>query len=66
MSRRISDDHKTRLNRLMFDFKVTIERSIDGFKILGLCNSTEPRAKDLESAISLAEKECKRIYGKYM
>ncbi|EPY6812509.1 hypothetical protein ACXEGP_002422 [Klebsiella quasipneumoniae] len=65
MSSRISSENKIRLHRLMFDFKVKIERSMDGFKVIGLGNNTEPRAKDLEAAIQIAERECQRIYKKH-
>lgn len=66
MAARISEEQKRRLSHLNTEFKVKIERSIDGFKVIGLGNNTEPRAKDLDSAIELAERETKRIYGKYL
>lgn len=66
MSSRISDNHKKRLHHLYSEFSVRVERSINGFKVIGLGNNTEPRASDLESTITLAEKECQRIYSKYL
>lgn len=66
MSKRITDIQKQRLNVLTFEFGVRIERSMNGFKVLGLNNGTEPRAKDLDEAIDLAERETKRIYAKYL
>jgi len=66
MSSRISSDQKRRLCILLSEFGVRIERSIIGFKVLGLGNNTEPRAESLNSAIDVAEKECKRIYAKYL
>ncbi|MDU5780723.1 MAG: hypothetical protein E6Z83_07925 [Pantoea sp.] len=66
MSSRISSEQKKRLCRLLAEFGVRIERSINGFKVLGLGNNTEPRAESLDSAIDMAEKECHRIYAKYL
>ncbi len=66
MSSRISPENKKRLRSLLMEFGVRIERSIDGFKVLGLGNNTEPRADSLDSAIEVAEKECHRIYAKYL
>ncbi len=66
MSSRISNEQKDRLCRLLSEFGVRIERSMNGFKVLGLGNNTEPRAETLDSAITLAEKECHRIYAKYL
>lgn len=66
MSQRITDQQKTKLNRLSSEFGVRVERSIDGFKVLGLGNNTEPRASSLDLAIELAETETKRIYKKYL
>lgn len=66
MASRISENHKKRLIHLQSEFGVRVERSINGFKVIGLGNNTEPRALDLESTISIAERECNRIYSKYL
>lgn len=61
MSSRITESQKkSRLSKLLSEFGVKIERSIDGFKVLGLCNNTEPRASSLDEAIEVAERETKK------
>lgn len=66
MASRIDEDSKDRLNRLASEFSVKIENSINGFKVLGLNNGTEPRANTLKEAIILAEDICFKIYKKYL
>lgn len=55
MSQRITDSQKNKLRLLQANFGIKIERSIDGFKILGLNNGTEPRGNSLDCTIALAE-----------
>lgn len=66
MASRITDEQKNRLTRLLSRFGVRVERSMNGFKVLGLGNNIEPRADTLDLAIEVAEKECHRIYRKYL